>query len=286
MNRKAKGPAFKMKSSPVKGKLDNFFSNLGKQLQSNKKDIGGEMKDKYSSKAQRANKVAKPGESKYQFDVRTRKSRKKPDKYVTQTTEENANIDPASEIKIDPKVGRDRFDISSLAFAPGEKTTKTPKTPKTKFSGSGTDARKKQYDAKGWRYDDTIKGYNRDGSQKKFVVQTGVTKTPNAAGDDFTQTVQNEMFNTKKESDAYIADNKGSFGYKIDDKGNRIEKKTEKKTKVIDPAPNVAAKETGKDTNLLAQILKPGFMHALDAMNSPADKKSPSKKRGYKMKRK
>ena len=30
----------------------------------------------------------------------------------------------------------------------------------------GSDARKAEYDARGWKYDDTIKGYNRDGSAK------------------------------------------------------------------------------------------------------------------------
>ena len=36
--------AFKMKQSPVKGRLGDFFSNLGKQLKRNRKDIGGEFK--------------------------------------------------------------------------------------------------------------------------------------------------------------------------------------------------------------------------------------------------
>jgi len=36
--------AFKMKYSPAKGKLDGFFSSLGKQLKRNRKDIGGEFK--------------------------------------------------------------------------------------------------------------------------------------------------------------------------------------------------------------------------------------------------
>ena len=36
--------AFKMKRSPVKGKLSNFFSNLGNQLKSNRRDIGGKNK--------------------------------------------------------------------------------------------------------------------------------------------------------------------------------------------------------------------------------------------------
>jgi len=35
---------FKMKYSPAKGKLGDFFSSLGKQLKRNRKDIGGEFK--------------------------------------------------------------------------------------------------------------------------------------------------------------------------------------------------------------------------------------------------
>ena len=35
---------FKMKSSPTKGKLGDFFSSLGNQLRRNRKDIGGEFK--------------------------------------------------------------------------------------------------------------------------------------------------------------------------------------------------------------------------------------------------
>jgi len=35
---------FKMKYSPAKGRLDDFFSSLGKQLKRNRRDIGGEFK--------------------------------------------------------------------------------------------------------------------------------------------------------------------------------------------------------------------------------------------------
>jgi len=38
------GSGFKMKRTPVKGKLGDFFSSLGKQLKRNRKDIGGEFK--------------------------------------------------------------------------------------------------------------------------------------------------------------------------------------------------------------------------------------------------
>ena len=68
---------FKLKSSPAKGKLQDFFNTIGSQLRSNKKDIGSEMKSKYSGEAQRANEVPRSGESKFQYDVRTRKARNK-----------------------------------------------------------------------------------------------------------------------------------------------------------------------------------------------------------------
>ena len=66
-----------MKYSPAKSKLGDFFSSLGKQLGSNKKDIGGDLKKKYSGKAQRNNEVPRSGESEYQFKVRTRKAKPK-----------------------------------------------------------------------------------------------------------------------------------------------------------------------------------------------------------------
>ena len=48
---------FKMKSSPAKGKLSDFFSSLGKQLRSNRKDIGAELKKKYKGQKQTTNKA-------------------------------------------------------------------------------------------------------------------------------------------------------------------------------------------------------------------------------------
>tara|TARA_X000001382_G_C3137937_1_gene168537 strand:+ start:219 stop:947 length:729 start_codon:yes stop_codon:yes gene_type:complete len=86
---------FKMKYSPAKGRLGDFFSNLGKQLKSNKKDIGGDLKEKYSSKAQRDNRVPRSGESEYQFKVRTRKAKSKKAKTTPKTP------DPKSEIKVE-----------------------------------------------------------------------------------------------------------------------------------------------------------------------------------------
>jgi hypothetical protein len=66
------GSGFKMKSSPTKGKLDNFFSSLGSQLKQGQKERGI-----FSEAGKAEKKSRKAGESKYQFDVRTRKARNK-----------------------------------------------------------------------------------------------------------------------------------------------------------------------------------------------------------------
>ena len=47
-------------------------------------------------------------------------------------------------------------------------------TPKTKITGAlGSDLRKKQYDDAGFKYDDTIKGYNKDGSEIEVQTYSG-----------------------------------------------------------------------------------------------------------------
>ena len=42
----------------------------------------------------------------------------------------------------------------------------------TKLAKLGTAERKAQYDAKGWKYDDTIAGYNKSGREKEQAVTT------------------------------------------------------------------------------------------------------------------
>lgn len=44
-------------------------------------------------------------------------------------------------------------------------------TGKMKDYAIGSEARRKEYDARGWTYDDTIKGYNKDGSKKQQRTQ-------------------------------------------------------------------------------------------------------------------
>lgn len=73
--------------------------------------------------------------------------------------------------------------IITIADNRKKATTKKPTTPKPyvkkggKATGSiknyaiGSDARRKEYDARGWAYDDTIKGYNKDSSKKQQRTQ-------------------------------------------------------------------------------------------------------------------
>ena len=50
--------------------------------------------------------------------------------------------------------------------------------PKSNITGAlGSDLRKAQYDAKGWKYDDTIKGHNRDGTRSSTTVTPAASTT-------------------------------------------------------------------------------------------------------------
>jgi hypothetical protein len=64
--------------------------------------------------------------------------------------------------------------ISTTGFVPSSGGDSSI-TPKTKITGAiGSDLRKKQYDDAGFKYDDTIKGYNRDGSEIEVSVLEGL----------------------------------------------------------------------------------------------------------------
>jgi len=132
--------AFKMKSSPVRGKLGEFFSGLGKKL---KEGTARRVDKKYKNAGPNVKRqMDKEGYAKP--IART------PGSFSTQQ-ELEGNLVPNQEFM-------------------NKKTTKSKilDKPKTKVTGAlGSKTRKEQYDAKGWKYDDTIKGYNTDGTKKK-----------------------------------------------------------------------------------------------------------------------
>ena len=43
---------FKMKSTPIKGRLSDFFKGLGSQLRRNRRNIGAELQKKYKGRKQ------------------------------------------------------------------------------------------------------------------------------------------------------------------------------------------------------------------------------------------
>ena len=96
-------------------------------------------------------------------------------------------------------------------------TDSKPSAPKYK---SGSEGRKAEYDAKGWKYDDTIKGYNRDGSKK-------ATSTPAPVSTTGSETIKaKEVLKTAK-SDA----KEGQAGRQDTRKAKRISKRANRVSK-------------------------------------------------------
>ena len=53
------------------------------------------------------------------------------------------------------------------APAPEKTPAPAPKAPTSELSKVGSKSRKQEYDERGWKYDDTIPGYNKDGTPKE-----------------------------------------------------------------------------------------------------------------------
>ena len=77
------------------------------------------------------------------------------------------------------KAARENTDLNKKE-KPGTNAGDAPKKT-SKMAAVGSDERKKQYDEKGWKYDDTIKGYNRDGSKKEAPKKEEPAKTTEPA---------------------------------------------------------------------------------------------------------
>ena len=144
-----------------------------------------------SMEAMRAEKKSrKPGESKWQADSRRKQEARRATK-TKETSDLDVEFKPSA---LSPSnihdsrlgggatprhgVGRGGLDLKKTesglydplktpaAVKPKAKKV-VEETPKTKVTGAiGSKTRKEQYDAMGFEYDDTIKGYNRDGSSK------------------------------------------------------------------------------------------------------------------------
>jgi len=107
-----------MKRTPIKGRLDNFFSSLGKQLKAGQKDRGIFSEKGKAEKADR-----KAGESKFQADVRRKKETNKAKKAENKadaayygSAEDKAKNSDANRIKKTPPPADDTGGAGELTF--------------------------------------------------------------------------------------------------------------------------------------------------------------------------
>ena len=157
---KTNNMAFKMKRSPAKN-LGDFFGSIfsgkavkGRQDAQRKRNTG-EYEGMTDFEKRRAEKKSrKPGESKFQADVRRKKeakrtkAKKAADKPVTKTPEQIENIDTKSEIKINPKA---RI-VKEYKMTPGS----SKKTFKQAFAAARK-ANKKTFNFEGKSYTTKLK---------------------------------------------------------------------------------------------------------------------------------
>ena len=143
---------------------------------------------------------------------------------------DNDKIMPDFSLKGGPSEG-DKVKSQSLVNSskpdpkPSKSSSSTTTAPKYK---SGSEGRKAEYDAKGWKYDDTIKGYNRDGSSKETSVKPaakGVGKTARQDGPK-TKVAKEDLKTAKVEAKTGQADRKDTRKSKrISKRANRVSKR-------------------------------------------------------------
>ena len=157
---------YKMKSSPAKGILSDFFKGLGKEetkaRQTKQKETNeGGLTNFEKRQAEKAAQRKSGGKSKFQRDTAKSKTKKvnKP-----RTDVLSKNIRDTSDLTVE-----NRAKLGEKVY-PQQESKKEKKTAKKITGALGSKTRKEQYDAKGWKYDDTIKGYNRDGTKIKPKV--------------------------------------------------------------------------------------------------------------------
>jgi len=133
---------FKMKSSPAKGKLQDFFNTVGSQLKAGQKERGI-----FSETGRAEKKSRKAGESKFQYDVRTRKARSKDTKAAEVKKKEiklpkqGPGAPEGSEVTTDVK-GRP---ISTIPLSDDNGAAVVPKTKSRYLNYSGAKGDKYKY---------------------------------------------------------------------------------------------------------------------------------------------
>tara|TARA_R110000824_G_scaffold386486_1_gene581431 strand:+ start:266 stop:1033 length:768 start_codon:yes stop_codon:yes gene_type:complete len=219
-----KRSGFKMKSSPTKGKLDDFFSSLGReatetrQAKQREENEGGLTN---FEKRRAEKKSRKAGESKFQADVRRgkeRRAKEKAAKAVTPKKKSQTDLTKKNKSVVEIPTS---FEDSNKGQFLKESLTLTPPPPPPPPPKIETTIKKDT------RPPGTSDSYMRKHKTGKYA-KSGVTPSNGSTGKVFTvhnpgktqkagrkqfgvNTPQSYSFTTKEEADAYIAENKGSF---------------------------------------------------------------------------
>ena len=141
---------FKQRSSPVKGKLQNFFNSVGEELRAGQKERGI-----FSEKGKAEKKeMRKTGESKYQFDVGKRREAKKlkPGEFSTKRKLEGDLV--VNQELMNKKVDKSKNDSGSESDSGSSGKSKIDWTKAPKV---GTTARTDWYKKFNLALDDTTK---------------------------------------------------------------------------------------------------------------------------------
>ena len=240
---------FKMKSSPTKAKLDNFFKGLGKkgtearQEKQVRKNQG--MTDFEKRRAEK--KSRKPGESKYQADIRRRGEKKA-------ATQEGNRMNAENEVSRDAQTKNIKAEL--------KKETKKKNTKKIVVKPNAGDSKSKSTKTK----TKVVKTKNNTGPRvnkvKKNTIEQDVKPTPGPLDPKYMPKAGDPEMTLE---DFKRITNQGQPGEFIG-----VDKSLDQLGKFIDPRTHFRKNLNKVKNSLFGSI----FL-----------KKSPSKKRGYKMKK-
>ena len=137
--------AFKMKRTPIKGKLDNFFSSLGEQLRAGQKDRGI-----FSEKGKAEKKSRKAGESKFQADNRRRGEARKSAK-AGEKAKKTINTDFVKDINSPTNTKPGELKVNEELMSKEVKKATTPEPAKQTFKQAFASAKKADKETFEWK---------------------------------------------------------------------------------------------------------------------------------------
>jgi len=255
------GSGFKMKRTPVKG-LADFFSSLGKQLKAGQKDRGI-----FSEKGKAEKKSRKAGESKFQADVRRRGEARKSDK-TGEKAKKTINTNFVKDINSPTNTKPGELKVNKELMSNKVKKTTTPKTAKLTFKKAFAAARKAGKKTFTWEGNPYTTELAK--TKNKPTVKTG----PRA------EKVKKKEINPKTIKQD-IAPTPGPLDPKYIPKAGDKELNLKDFKGIIEPKNKNAG---GNQSTYIGQpIIDPLMEQSMKL--SGIRKKSPSKKRGYKMKK-